>query len=363
MHTVTFYPVGNADCCRIDLANSKALLFDFANYPNEGFDLAKAASAGLKDGTFDVVAFTHADDDHIHGASDFFYLEHAVKYQSETRIKIKELWVPAAFILEPNLSGDARVIQAEAKYRLKQGSGVRVFSRPQRLEDWLSRNNVTLADRRSLITEAGQLVPGWTGDGVEFFVHCPFAHRVDDQEIDRNEDSLILQATFLLGSERTRFFIIGDTAAVVLAEIVRITRARKNDERLEWDIYDVPHHCSYLALSDERGRGETKPLPDIEFLLGKASRKAILVSSSDPIPNSNANPQPPHPEAAKCYRRVAEGVDGQFVVTMEYPNSRNPKPVVLEIDETGVALRKRIEVGVNHVISRPAPRAGGLSAH
>ena len=31
MPTVTFYPLGNADCCRIDLPGGEKLLFDYAD--------------------------------------------------------------------------------------------------------------------------------------------------------------------------------------------------------------------------------------------------------------------------------------------------------------------------------------------
>ena len=31
MHKLTFYPLGNADCCKVDIANGKKLLFNFAN--------------------------------------------------------------------------------------------------------------------------------------------------------------------------------------------------------------------------------------------------------------------------------------------------------------------------------------------
>ena len=34
MHTLTFYPLGNADSCLINLANGKKLLFDFGNECN-----------------------------------------------------------------------------------------------------------------------------------------------------------------------------------------------------------------------------------------------------------------------------------------------------------------------------------------
>ena len=48
---------------------------------------------------------------------------------------------------------------------------------------------MTLESREHLITDAGQLIPGFTleNDGAEFFVHSPFAWRQDEKTvIDRN---------------------------------------------------------------------------------------------------------------------------------------------------------------------------------
>ena len=124
MHKLTFFPLGNADTCRIVLDGGKHLLFDYANCRDDTdksdlrIDLAERLRDELDDAErdyYDAVAFTHADDDHIHGASEFFYLEHAAKYQGEGRIKINDLWVPAAFILEEGLENDAAVIRAEAR--------------------------------------------------------------------------------------------------------------------------------------------------------------------------------------------------------------------------------------------------------
>ncbi len=206
MHKLTFYPLGNADCCKIDLSNDQKLLFDYA-HTRDGedendtrIDLAKVLREDLEADErdyFDVVAFTHADDDHIRGSSDFFYLEHAKKYQNGGRINIKELWVPAAMITEEGSEDEARILRSEARFRLKQGKGIRVFSRPERLKEWLEKEGLTIEDRKSLITDAGQLVPGFdkSTEGVEFFVHSPFAAHVNDKLEDRNESSLILHAT------------------------------------------------------------------------------------------------------------------------------------------------------------------------
>ena len=65
---------------------------------------------------FDAVCISHTDSDHCRGFGEFFWLEHAAKYQTAHRIKIRELWVPAAAVLEEGLKGDARLVRAEARH-------------------------------------------------------------------------------------------------------------------------------------------------------------------------------------------------------------------------------------------------------
>jgi hypothetical protein len=88
-------------------------------------ELRKDLEARKRD-YYKVVAFTHLDDDHIRGASDFFYFEHAKKYQDKVngnnRIKIRELWVPAAVITEEGCTDEDRTIRQEARCRLKNGN-------------------------------------------------------------------------------------------------------------------------------------------------------------------------------------------------------------------------------------------------
>lgn len=130
--TLTFYPLGNAETCLLELGNGAKLLFDYAamydgSTTDTRYDIKKELST-IKE--FDVVMFSHAHDDHTHGASEFFYLDHAKAYQSESRAKIKELWVSAAFLLDTDLENqsDAKIIRAEARHRLKNKYGIKVFS-------------------------------------------------------------------------------------------------------------------------------------------------------------------------------------------------------------------------------------------
>lgn len=369
MHKVTFFPLGNADCCLIDLENGKKIMLDYACYEKTDdiprIDLAETIREDLKAcdrNNIDVVGFTHADDDHIHGASDFFYLEHATTYQNDSRIKINELWVPAAMILEDGLDDDARVIRQEARHRLIAGKGIRVFSRPEKLQQWLESKGLSLKERSHLITDAGKLVPGFDKvmDGVEFFVHSPFAAHVEDGIEDRNECSLMLHATFLHKGKETKMMIIGDSTCDTLSEIVNTTRYHGNESRLEWDIFDIPHHCSYLALNNEKGLDKTEPIEDVKWLLEQGRQGGILVSCSKKIPQNDEDVQPPHRQAANCYKDYASSISGEFRVTMEYPSSKSPKKTVIEIDNFGATLKKESASVFGVITQKPSPRAGQL---
>ncbi len=369
MHKATFFPIGNADTCLLDLECGKKLLFDFAHWKDAEdendlrIDLAKNLREDLDEADrdhLDVVAFTHVDDDHIHGATDFFYLEHARKYQQGDRIKIKELWVPAAVVIEEGLKEEAAVIRAEARHRLKNGSGIRVFSLPDTLKDWLQSEGLTLESRRHLITDAGRTVPGFTKDnqGVEFFVHSPFAKAAGNGSlVQRNEASLVLQADFLADGKETRLLLSADTTHDVWTDIVDITRYKGRESRLAWDIFKLPHHCSYTSLAPEKGKTKTKPVKEVQWLLDQGGNRALIISSSDVIPSEDQK-LPPHFQAAACYKDTAEKIDGEFVVTMEHPTKTAPDKLVIEIGGKGAVLKKTIIAGGSSAVSRQAPRAG-----
>ena len=234
MHRVRFYPVGNGDCSQIFLANKRRLLFDYCHRrkaedkDDPQIDLHSALTdelaAAERDG-FDVLALTHLDDDHIANSTEFFFLEHAKKYQGEGRKRIGVLWVPAAAILETGLTGEAAVWRSEARHRLKEGKGVRVFSKPSRLAKWLESEGLSLRDRSRLITDAGQLIPEFSlaRDGVEFFVHSPFAKHADGGTVMRNESALILHATFEVSGRKTRYLMVGDSSFEILVDCQSLT--------------------------------------------------------------------------------------------------------------------------------------------
>lgn len=366
MHTVRFFPIGNADSCLIELENGRRVMFDFADMhnPDDQYDLRCDLEKEVRDRLgddkeIDVVAFTHLDTDHCNRAKDVFWLEHAEKYQDDTRIKIKTMWVPAAAVLEEGVEGQARTLRAEARHRFIEGKGIRVFSRPDQLDQFLIDRDIDPKTRRNLITDAGTLCPEFNlaADGVEFFAHSPFAEHCDGELIVRNESALFLQATFEADDKQTKLILSADVDHGTIDDIVRVTKAHKNEHRLEWDINNIPHHSSYRSLAEEKGKDKTEPSERLKWLYEtQGQTSGLIVSTSAPIP-SDDTVQPPHRQAANYYKGVVDDLSGQFIVTMEHPTKTKPKTLVIEIGGSGYKVVK-VAGGAATVLGNSAPRAG-----
>ena len=376
MSEITFFPVGNADTCLLTADDGSQLLFDFAAPKNQGdgdkrIDLAQELRNRLSESGrdhFDVVSFSHLDTDHFAGASEFFYLEHARKYQGEGRIHIKEMWVPAAAILESRWeqSEEGRIVQAEARHRLKEGKGIRVISEPKALDKWLSDSGVNPDERRELIVSAGNCMPGFTlaSAGAEIFVHSPFSYQHDgNNEVDRNSESSVFHLTLKDGTKNVKVLLTADAPYEVLEDIVKATEKAGNADRLEWDLIKVPHHCSFKSLGPDKGDEVTEPAEKVARLYEHYSRDgAVLVSPSKVIPESDET-QPPHVQAAEYYRKVSEAKKGQFKVTMEHPTQKDPKPMKVEVRGLGlgatvVAGSSTSSSGSRRMTHTRPPRAG-----
>ena len=71
------------------------------------------------------------------------------------------------------------------------------------------------------------------------------ATRVD---IIRNTAALVFNVRLQAGASTFDYLEIGDAHGKDLEDIVRITKWHKNDDRLDWDLINILHHCSYLSL-------------------------------------------------------------------------------------------------------------------
>lgn len=367
MHKITFFPLGNADASLIELANGKRIMIDYADMKDstdeddKRIDLPKEIRNSLGDeDTIDVVVFTHIDADHIKGSPELFNLLHADMYQSEDRINIKEMWVPAAAIVEEGIKDDSRIIREEAKHRFKKGEGIKVFSTPGQLKAWANDNSIDLDARSHLIVNAGETMNDFNlhADGLEIFVHSPFAYRTADGTlIDRNKDAIALNCKFLVEGSETLFNTFSDLGSEEIEDIVRISEFYGNSDRLKWDIFKVPHHCSHKSLDNVTAEDFTTPDDTVERLYDEYGNDSpLVISSSRPIRNGDYDP--PNKRAADFYKRVASAKDGEFKVTMEHPTESSPKPLVINITGSGYEVKKKLLTGILPIVNQRSERAG-----
>lgn len=356
MHHITFYPLGNADTTLVQLKNGKNILFDYMHLKSsedendKRCDLKKELNKVVTGDSYDVVCITHLDKDHVCGAQDYFYFDHSQKYQDGNRKKIIELWVPAEAIIESKNSCNesAKVIQAEARYRLKNNYGIRIFSRPKKFKEWCDKNEGYDFEKiQHRVVDAGKLVPSITleKDGAEFFAHCPFYS--ESKEIDRNNKGIVVQCKF--DNVYNSTLILGaDIGYEVWENIIEVTKANNNQEKLEWDLFHISHHCSYKSLAAEKGDTKTSPSDTIKWLYEEQGRLgAVLVSPSYPIPEEYGPEEgelPPHKQAYNYYN---EDANGSVKVTMEYPTQNNPKPMKFSVGFNGIKPLSTISASIS----------------
>ncbi|WP_287880654.1 MBL fold metallo-hydrolase [Aquitalea sp.] len=363
MATITFYPVGTGDTSQIVLDDGRRILMDFRHLTageDEGtkvIDLAARLNEELKEAGrdyFDVVIFTHADLDHIRNSHEFFELPGAgpQTYTGNGRIKVHEFWVPAAMLFEEvkqkQRGNDYEVLRRELRQRFRDGKGIKVFSRPQALLDWMEKDGLSYEDREHLFEYAGRVVNCFQldRDGIEFFTHSPFSDSESTaQNVYRNEDSLIFQIRFA-SEEPINLMAFGDSIYDAIDDIVLLSKRNGNTDRLKWDLLSIPHHCSYECLNqtkeDPERDGDRITLPTAhirELLKVHAAPNPHLVSSSNPIredEEAHNRTLPPHIQAKRGYRETV-GLHAPFWVTMEHPSIDEPQPLVFEVGQYGLS--------------------------
>jgi hypothetical protein len=149
-----------------------------------------------------------------------------------------------------------------------------------------------------------------------------------------------------------------DATHEVWEDIVSITKAHHNEEQLKWDIFKVPHHCSYLSIGPDKGTTKTAPTEAVDWLLKQGKSRSFMVITSDAIPSGDEI-QPPHRQAYNSYDDYRVEHDGELLVTMEHPSKEKPGRLVVTIDGiAGATVQRRIYSASIGITSRPAPRAG-----
>lgn len=352
-HTITYFPVGNGDTSLVKLADKMTFVIDLnvteaagdeddsTRYDVHAHLLKEVRSDAEGHPHADGYLLSHPDQDHVRGFLTVFYTgdprNYADKDKKADRIIIDELWfAPRVFAPweEKDLSDDAKAFKKEAERRIavfrkdktegaKPGNRIRIIG---------YTDNPDLKGLEALIIVPGTSTDTFNGStkkDFSLFVHAPFKKDTDDEEVGRNETSIVVQARFMVDgvADAALAFFGGDAPCAVWEDIIDKSEAAT----LAWDLFLGPHHCSWTFFSELPSEENEPSKKILKFLKDNKREGAFVVVSSKPIKDDNDNP--PHHQAAELYRGVV-GND-RFLCTGEHPDEKKPKRIVFRMTKNG----------------------------
>ena len=276
-HLLKFYPVDNGDTTLITLSDKTTILIDCKVragketdagnkiYPVKD-DLLESVQTNSEDHPFlDVFILTHPDEDHCLGfENNFFHGQSPDDYgkanEENEEIIINELWCTSMFFSEAT-SKDAKALKKEAERRRKLWDE----NKPEKNDDG-NRIRMIGYDGDDKFENVPTSVPGDTitledinGNSTgnfELFVHSPFKKSLitATSEANKNFSSIAMQARFKINlSDRgwACFYLFGgDADHNIWKEIVEKTEEKNRTDKLKWDLFLSPHHCSWTFFND-----------------------------------------------------------------------------------------------------------------
>lgn len=138
----------------------------------------------------------------------------------------------------------------------------------------------------------------------------------DEENLSKNDSSAIIQFQLVDDENYTNYFLNGGDAGVKCWELLykKMNEADSKD-RLQYDVLQAPHHCSWRSLSEDSESDCESPQvnEDAKNALGQALNNAIIVSSSRPFGKET----PPSRLAEEEYRDILDGQDGDFIMVSD----------------------------------------------
>ncbi len=375
-HIIKYYPVGNADCSLIKLDNGKTIIVDCQingnlddkNGKQVMFDVKTDLLKELKRDSYgrpfvDLFISTHPHEDHCLGFGDNFYHGDITEYdkdKNKDEIIIGELWVTPRGIRN-DLAKTSEDVRKEAKRRKKVydddksytgsvGNYLRIVGYDKDKE----------FDERycyvpgTLVTTVHDSALSW----VELFIHAPFKEDVETskKQDDKNATSIVVQFGFKIAGfneVKKRVLMAGDAEYEIWQHILD---NNTDDEKLKWNIFLAPHHCSWSFFNESSNKKEIKPSAE-DILNKQIGNLAYIVASSEEIMDNGNNP--PCYEAKQEYVKKLKSGTSHFLNSATYSKLGDiPQPIIFKITEFGISLKETTAVAGTSSIANPAPRAG-----
>ena len=342
---VVFWPVGTGDSTTLVLKPNEIVMqidirhLEKADDPNEPewpiIDyLVKVLPKKNGKPYLALFVLTHPDKDHIQGFAELL-----------KKIHVGEIWhTPKIFRDQSDqeaLCDDAKAFQEEANRRceailvdpenVKSGNRLRIIGHDDVLNEDIYKDLPDSCKSRPGDKISTVNAVDLSGD-FQAFIHAPFSI---DQAKDKNDTSLSLNIVIWEGEKYGQFFFFGDRQYVTIKRIFEITENNKtNVPYLYWDAMLCSHHCSkgVMYFKDEEDKEEVFK-EDIMMYFEKYARSGYIVSSSHSNFTDEEGANPPHKKARNRYEKIVK--PGCFICTHEYPNKKNPEPLVFTIDSNG----------------------------
>ena len=193
---------------------------------------------------------------------------------------------------------------------------------------------------------------------LEIFIHAPFKEDIETskKEDDKNATSIVVQFGFKIEEcpgYKCKVLMGGDAEHEIWQHILD---NNTDEEKLKWNIFLAPHHCSWSFFNESDNKKEIKPSSE-NILDKQIGSKAHIVASSNEIKNDDNNP--PCYEAKQEYVKRLKLGSSHFLNTATHSKVGSiSQPIVFKINENGKTLRENATVAGTSSISNPAPRAG-----
>lgn len=361
---IKFYPVDNGDTTLIILNAKTTILIDCkirdGEKNNDGAEIFDVKEDLLDNIQYrdkipyvDTFILTHPDEDHCLGFKKHFYIgspeDYCDKNRDNKEIIIDDLWV-TSMLFDGAINDDAKALKKEAERRRK-------------LWDENSREKNKAGNRIRMIGYNGDdryenLPNSIPGDIIstingkafvdfEFFVHAPFKKSLITASAnkDKNFSSIAMQAVFKHKPSdnywSASYLFGGDADHNIWEEILKKTKEHKNEDRLVWELFMTPHHCSWTYFNDvpysEHEEHKVPKKTSLEILDYRVEN-AKIIASCKVIKNNDDNP--PHFQAKKQYLKKVS--DQNFLNSAVEPKESKPEPIIFEVTASGF---ERIDIG------------------
>lgn len=376
-HKIKFYPVDNADNILIKLSDSTTIIADCqikeCKENSDGIktydvkkDLMEELEKDMNNNLFvDLFINSHPHEDHCLGFEKNFYYGDPNDYTDVNRdnqeIIIGELWV-TKMVFSNDLCGDGGAIRREAKRRKK-------LFEENPTQSNRSGNRIKIIGYNEIDSKVEGLhyVPGMTVDSfngknnsyLSLFIHAPFKSDLvrGQANKDHNATSIVLQMKFSYlpyGETVSRLILGGDADHYVWEQVLEKSKKNNNADKLEWDLFLAPHHCSWSFFNDTPHENNKEPKDySLEFL-NYAKQGAHIITSSKKI--EDKEPNPPHYNAKLEYEKKVGAL--KFKNTAINKDENAPEPLIYIIDDNGFTLDKKISPASHNILTKPTPRAG-----